>query len=133
MPYISDGEMSRENMVDFVKMLKKSTNLSDEEASLIAASKAHEAKPKSRMYYKIQTSRNMGGSKKVDLASNLPANLKKVLKDVNSGSLTQKAEEEEDQAIIEFSSTSISVMEDIGIFQIWIIRFIGSLGLSKLF
>ena len=64
------GVVTKENMADFIKEMKKQ-GLTDEEASQMAAAKIADSKPKSRMYYKIQTSRNMGGAKKVDLASNV--------------------------------------------------------------
>ena len=68
--------MTEQNMVEFIKMIKQTSHLTDEEASRIAATKAHEALPKSRMYYKIRAQREMGGGKKVDPASNMPAKLR---------------------------------------------------------
>ena len=55
---------------------KNTSNLTDEDASLIAASKAHDSMPKSRMYYRIEASRNIGGGKKVDPKSNMTDKLK---------------------------------------------------------
>ena len=63
-------------MTDFIKMIKKTSRLSDEEAAKIAAIKIHEATPKSRMYYKINAQRELGGGKKVNSTSNMPASLK---------------------------------------------------------
>ena len=51
-------------MVEFMKEIKKKSDLTDEEAAQIAASKIADSKPKSRMYYKIGASRAMAGSKK---------------------------------------------------------------------
>ena len=68
--------MTEQSMVEFIKMIKQTSLLTDEEASRIAATKAHEALPKSRMYYKIRAQREMGGGKKVDPASNMPAKLR---------------------------------------------------------
>ena len=74
--YILDGTVSKDNMTDFIKMIKKTSRLSDEEAAKIAAIKIHEATPKSRMYYKINAQRELGGGKKVNPTSNMPARLK---------------------------------------------------------
>ena len=63
-------------MIEFMKMIKNTSNLNDEDASLIAASKAHDSMPKSRMYYRIEASRNIGGGKKVDPKSNMTDKLK---------------------------------------------------------
>ena len=49
--------MTKENMTEFMKEIKKAGNLTDEEAAQIAASKIADSKPKSRMYYKIGASR----------------------------------------------------------------------------
>ena len=73
---ILDGSVTKENMSDFIKMIKKTSRLSDEDAARIAAIKVHEATPKSRMYYKINAQRELGGGKKVDPTSNMPARLK---------------------------------------------------------
>lgn len=87
-------------MVEFMKLLKRTTNVTDKEASLLAATKVHESMPKSRMYYKIGASRNIGGGKKIDPRSNMPKHLKKIMKDVNGGVLKKSSYEEEDLAII---------------------------------
>ena len=92
--------MTRDSMVEFMKLLKRTTNVSDQEASLLAATKIHESMPKSRMYYKIGASRNIGGGKKIDPRSNMPEKLKKIMKDVNSGVPRKLKEVEEDLAII---------------------------------
>ena len=63
-------------MADFIKMIKKTSRLNDEDAARIAAIKVHESTPKSRMYYKINAQRELGGGKKVDPTSNMPARLK---------------------------------------------------------
>ena len=73
---ILDGSLSKDSMADFIRMIKKTSRLSDKEAARIAAIKIHEATPKSRMYYKINAQRELGGGKKVDPTSNMPARLK---------------------------------------------------------
>ena len=71
-----EGKVSKENMIEFMKMIKNTSDLNDEDASLIAASKAHDSMPKSRLYYRIEASRNIGGGKKVDPKSNMTDKLK---------------------------------------------------------
>ena len=73
---ISEGEV-----ISILKTIK-ADNLSQEEAAQIAASRIHESKPKSRMYYKIGASRKIGGSKKVGPKSFLTDKLK-ALKNMN--------------------------------------------------
>ena len=77
--FFTDGKVSKENMVEFLKMLKTTSKLSDEEASKVAAAKIHESLPKSRMFYKIGASRNIGGGKKVDPKSQINDKLKVIL------------------------------------------------------
>ena len=67
----SEGEV-----ISILKTIKEAENLSQEEAAQIAASRIHDSKPKSRMYYKIGASRKIGGSKKVDPKSFLTDKLK---------------------------------------------------------
>ena len=68
---ISEGDV-----ISILKTIKEADNLSQEEAAQIAASRIHDSKPKSRMYYKIGASRKIGGSKKVDPKSFLTDKLK---------------------------------------------------------
>ena len=71
----SEGEV-----ISILKTIKEAENLSQEEAAQIAASRIHDSKPKSRMYYKIGASRKIGGSKKVDPKSFLTDKLKALKK-----------------------------------------------------
>ena len=74
--YFQGGKVTKENMTEFMKEIKKAGNLTDEEAAQIAASKIADSKPKSRMYYKIGASREMAGGKKVDPKANMSDKLK---------------------------------------------------------
>ena len=69
-------KISEGDVISILKSIKEAENLSQEEAAQIAASRIHDAKPKSRMYYKIGASRKIGGSKKVDPKSFLTDKLK---------------------------------------------------------
>ena len=73
--YFEGGKVTKENMTDFIKEMKKA-GLTDEEASIMAASKIADSKPKSRMYYKIGASREMAGGKKVDPKAHMSDKLK---------------------------------------------------------
>ena len=73
--FFEGGKVTKENMADFIKEMKK-TGLTDEEAAQLAASKIADSKPKSRMYYKIGASREMAGGKKVDPKANMSDKLK---------------------------------------------------------
>ena len=73
--FFEGGKVTKENMADFIKEMKK-TGLTDEEASQMAAAKIADSKPKSRMYYKIGASREMAGGKKVDPTANMSDKLK---------------------------------------------------------
>ena len=73
--YFEGGKVTKENMTEFIKEMKKA-GLTDEEASIMAASKIADSKPKSRMYYKIGASREMAGGKKVDPKAHMSDKLK---------------------------------------------------------
>lgn len=73
--YFEGGKVTKENMTEFIKEMKKA-GLTDEEASMMAASKIADSKPKSRMYYKIGASREMAGGKKVDPKAHMSEKLK---------------------------------------------------------
>ena len=71
------GKLDKNNLIQFMKDLKQShPDMTDEEAAKIAASKIADSKPKSRMYYKISSSREMAGGKKVDPKSRMSDKLK---------------------------------------------------------
>ena len=78
--YFEGGKVTKENMTEFMKQIKKANaDLTDEEAAQIAASKIADSKPKSRMYYKIGASREMAGGKKVDPKANMSDKLKVII------------------------------------------------------
>lgn len=111
-------------MVDFMKEIKKNSNLTDEEAAQLAAAKIADSKPKSRMYYKIGASREMAGGKKVDPKANMSDKLKSMCEAIEKGeSITdEKVDTEPDKTTIEFSTSAIAVMEDVGTFKVYVTR-----------
>ena len=69
--------MNQDNLIQFMRDIKKSQpDLTDEEASKLAALALADSKPKSRMYYKIGASREMAGGKKVDPKARMSEKLK---------------------------------------------------------
>ena len=135
--YFEGGKVTKENMTEFIKEMKKA-GLTDEEASIMAASKIADSKPKSRMYYKIGASREMAGGKKVDPKAHMSDKLKVNLTNychelllcmhflffqnmydaVNDPNKPLADEVEKDldpdKTVIEFSTTALAVMEDVG-------------------
>ena len=113
-------------MTEFMKEIKKNSNLTDEEAAQFAASKIADSKPKSRMYYKIGAAREMGGSKKIDPKSRMSDKLKQMYEAVAEGKempgQKDETELESGKSIIEFNTTATAVMEDIGKFNILVSR-----------
>ena len=109
-----------------MKEIKKNSNLTDEEAAQIAASKIADSKPKSRMYYKIGASREMAGGKKVDPKANMSDKLKNMYEAVAEGKEMPEFDESEieaEKSTIEFSTTATAVMENVGKFYIVIRRY----------
>ena len=134
--YFEGGKVTKENMTEFIKEMKKA-GLTDEEASIMAASKIADSKPKSRMYYKIGASREMAGGKKVDPKAHMSDKLKvdynytcKLFKYVKiffwqnmydavndpNKPLADEVEKDLDpeKTVVEFSTTALAVMEDVG-------------------
>ena len=119
--------MTKDNMVEFMKEIKKNnSNLTDEEAAQLAASKIADSKPKSRMYYKIGAAREMGGAKKVDPKARLSDKLKSMYEavgDPKEMAAIEEIEVEAGKSVIEFLTTATAVMEDVGKFNITVSRY----------
>ena len=119
------GKATEKTMVEFMKEIKKISDVTDEEAAQMAASKIADSKPKSRMYYKIGATRAMAGSKRIDPKANMSDKLKGLYGVLVEGKEITKLENEEqtDKSIIEFITTSTAVMENIGKFNVVVWRF----------
>merc|ERR1719193_537847 len=63
--YFKNGRIDQAALVSFIKDIKKNTSLSDEDAAIIAASKVVDSQPKSKMWYRINATRNMTGGRKI--------------------------------------------------------------------
>ena len=122
----SGGKLDKDNLVQFMKDLKKNQpDLTDEEAAQIAASKIADSKPKSRMYYKIGASREMAGGKKIDPKARMSDKLKGMYDSVNDTKKSAPLEMEanSDKTIVEFQSPTLAVLEDAGKFCVTIVRY----------
>jgi solute carrier family 8 (sodium/calcium exchanger) len=63
--YFKNGRIDQAALVSFIKDIKKNTSLSDEDAATLAASKVVDSQPKSKMWYRINATRNMTGGRKI--------------------------------------------------------------------
>ena len=119
--------MNKDNLIQFMKDIKKSQpDLTDEEASKLAAMALADSKPKSRMYYKIGASREMAGGKKVDPKARMSEKLKGSYEFFSKGEMKSTSTEPQTIAdakgLVEFQTDAISVMENAGRFPITIVR-----------
>jgi len=76
--FFKNGRVNKEALVDFIKTIKKNTNLSDEDAAIMAASKVVDSRPKSKMWYRINATRNMTGGRKIQPTFKMNDKLKEV-------------------------------------------------------
>ena len=117
--------MNKDNLIQFMKDIKKSQpDLTDEEASKLAALALADSKPKSRMYYKIGASREMAGGKKVDPKARINERLKGSYEFFSKGKVTPCEPQftADAKGSIEFQTDAISVLENAGRFPITIVR-----------
>jgi len=136
--YFKNGRIDQAALVSFIKDIKKNTSLSDEDAAIIAASKVVDSQPKSKMWYRINATRNMTGGRKIQPNQKMNDKMKeglstrvsqdgimKVYDAINEDSKLPNIEypdTDASKAIIEFHASSASVMESIGTFKVLICR-----------
>ena len=123
--FFRNGELDNKGMINFIRSLKANTKLSEEEASLLAASKIVESKSHSRMWYRIGAVRNITGGRKTIPNAKMNDQLKQVYDAINENPECpnlKMPEENEDNAIVEFQARSVSVLENKGVCNISIIR-----------
>ncbi|XP_040572646.1 sodium/calcium exchanger 2 isoform X3 [Lepeophtheirus salmonis] len=136
------GSWDREGLVTFIKDIKKNTKLSDEDAAILAASKIVDSTPHSRMWYRIGAVRNMTGGRKTQPSLRMNEKLKEGLAGLLAPLSSQEGklqvydainenpeapnisypDEDEDTAIVEFHASSASVMENIGTYNVTVVR-----------
>ena len=110
--FFKNGKVNKDALVDFIKTIKKNTNLSDEDAAIMAASKVFhliiswpwnltnlsffvlqrekslvdsltdyqvvDSRPKTRIWYRINATRNMTGGRKIQPTFKMNDKLKEV-------------------------------------------------------
>ncbi|XP_069978561.1 sodium/calcium exchanger Calx isoform X8 [Penaeus vannamei] len=123
--YFRDGRLDRDGLVAFIKEVKNYPGLTDEDAAVLAASKLVESQSHSRMWYRVGAVRNMTGGRKTQ--PQLSTKLKEVYSAMNEhpeaptlGDVPKVMPHQ--NAIIDFHAASCAVMENIGKFEVAIIR-----------
>lgn len=131
--YFRDGRLDRDGLVAFIKEVKNYPGLTDEDAAVLAASKLVESQSHSRMWYRVGAVRNMTGGRKTQpqLSTKLKEGVDKYLHSVYSA-MNEHPEAPtlgdvpkvmpHQNAIIDFHAASCAVMENIGKFEVAIIR-----------
>ena len=123
--YFPNGQFNNEGLANYIKDIKKNTKLSDEEAAVLAASKIVESVPHSRMWYRIGAVRNITGGKKTEPKAKMNDELKNIYDAINENPECPNInypDETEDKAIIEFKTSSIAVLENVGSLKVSVIR-----------
>ncbi|XP_042863418.1 sodium/calcium exchanger 2-like isoform X4 [Penaeus japonicus] len=141
--YFRDGRLDRDGLVAFIKEVKNYPGLTDEDAAVLAASKLVESQSHSRMWYRVGAVRNMTGGRKTQpqLSTKLKERSKDrkktlvMLEDGTNQVYNVMNEHPEaptlgdvpkvmphQNAIIDFHAASCAVMENIGKFEVAIIR-----------
>ncbi|KAL0275303.1 UNVERIFIED_CONTAM: hypothetical protein PYX00_003196 [Menopon gallinae] len=123
--FFKDGKLNQENLIAFVKEMRKYSGLSHEDAALLAASKIADAEPHSTLHYRIGAVRGLTGSRK--LRPRLSVRLQEVYDTINQHPHVPDIGEvpellTETHAIIEFNAATCAVIENIGTFKVTIWR-----------
>merc|ERR1711936_402292 len=123
--FFKNGKVNKEALVDFIKTIKKNTNLSDEDAAIMAASKVVDSRPKTRIWYRINATRNMTGGRKIQPTFKMNDKLKEVYDAINDDQELPNIDypgSDTSKAIVEFHASSAAVLESIGTFKVLISR-----------
>merc|ERR1712130_718182 len=123
--FFKNGKVNKDALVDFIKVIKKNTNLSDEDAAIMAASKVVDSRPKTRIWYRINATRNMTGGRKIQPTFKMNDKLKEVYDAINDDAELPNIDypdRDSSKAIVEFHASSAAVLESIGTFKVLISR-----------
>ena len=123
--YFPNGQFNDELLANYIRDIKKNTKLSNEEAAVFAASKIIEAKAHSRMWYRIGAVRKIAGGKKTEPTAKMSDELKTIYDAINKNPECPNIsypDETEEKAIVEFKTSSIAVLENVGTLKVSIIR-----------
>lgn len=133
--FFPDGQLNRDNLLDFIREIRKHPGLTDEDAASLAAAKLAEQQHHTRMWYRVGAIRDLTGGRrtrpsineklqnKLDqevremfaLASQDEADAKPA-DEVEQGKLLKPVPEPENKnvATIEFNASSCAVLEKAG-------------------
>jgi len=123
--FFKHGRVDKEALTSFIKNIKKNTNLSDEDAAVMAASKIVDSQPKTRMWYRINATRNMTGGRRIQPIYVMNDKLKEVYDAINDDAELPNIdypERDAAKAIVEFHASSAAVLENIGTFKVLVSR-----------
>uniref|UniRef100_A0A0K8SFP5 Calx-beta domain-containing protein n=3 Tax=Lygus hesperus TaxID=30085 RepID=A0A0K8SFP5_LYGHE len=121
-----EGKLDKENLVKFVREVKKYPGLTDEDAALIAASKMVNAQPHSAVWYRIGAVRAMTAGRKT--IPELDIRLKQVYDAMSDHERSETpaaspvAPDFEKNAVVEFHSAVVAVKENVGRFPVTVWR-----------
>jgi solute carrier family 8 (sodium/calcium exchanger) len=108
-------------LVFFLIVLMKSTK----DAAIMAASKVVDSRPKTRIWYRINATRNMTGGRKIQPTFKMNDKLKEVYDAINDDVELPNIDypdSDASKAIVEFHASSAAVLESIGTFKVLISR-----------
>ncbi|XP_067128106.1 sodium/calcium exchanger Calx-like isoform X2 [Centruroides vittatus] len=115
--YFPRGRLDRDNLISFIKEIRKNPGLSEEDAACLAASRLVEEKDHSRMWYRVGAIRSITGGRKPKpkLSEKLREVYDAMLTDEEGKQLRTVAKgERQDISIIEFTAASCAIMENAG-------------------
>lgn len=124
--FFKDGKLDKDNLVRFVREVKKFPGLTDEDAAILAASKLVNAQPHSAMWYRIGAVRSLSGDRRIEPVMN--KHLKQVYDVINEHAaapdlaVIPAVPDTEKNAVIEFHAATVAVREKVGKFSITVWR-----------
>ena len=121
--WFRNGRLDKEALVYLVRNIKMNTKLSDEDAAIVAASKILNSRPKSRMWYRINATRNLIGGRNIEPIHKMKKKLKKVYDAINEDSSLPNLKFPvlaDTETVVEFHTSTVAVMENVGTFQVFI-------------
>lgn len=133
--FFPNGELNRENLLDFIREIRKHPGLTDEDAACLAAAKLAEQQHHTRMWYRVGAIRDLTGGRRTRPSINEKLQHKldqevremfalaaqdeadaKAADEVEQGKLLKPVPEPENKnvATIEFNASSCAVLEKAG-------------------
>lgn len=133
--FFPNGELNRENLLDFIREIRKHPGLTDEDAACLAAAKLAEQQHHTRMWYRVGAIRDLTGGRRTTPSINNKLQHKldqevremfalaaqdeadaKAADEVEQGKLLKPVPEPENKnvATIEFNASSCAVLEKAG-------------------